>query len=600
MSTTTTTGTLTAGSSKTFNLAPGSALSLTLSPNVRVTITETPETVSGSGVGGNTTRVHEPQLPGTFAYGPYAMGGVVVVAVASNSGSSVAWTRKDTVVTTDSTGTSLVSGAGNATPLQTPTGNVIEVIGMGDSMSAANSGNVTASAASRSNNVVTLTATGHAAATGEVCRVFNMLDTSYNTNSVVITRVDADTVTYPSIGPNGSTVRLSSTKDMILQRKTIQNDNSYMFWLNAKTKGAFRLALNAGCNGQTSVDMLARFATDVVGNNTARCVIIWAGYNDFPIAGLTAAQVYANVVAMAAQCVGKIVVIVSAIPWTTGGATANRVEAAKYNRMIRAYCNSTSNVRYADAAKYLVDATNATRFSPLSGMLRSDGIHITPKAAERVAQAIIEAMNGLIPLPSRLVSSNADQYGYDPQNPNIVDNMPTTNSGGATAGGASGTVTTGWGVTLTNTSTTATAVASCPARSDGIAYDQQVVFTSGGSSDSVMVSSQGYITGRHAIGDTLVMLAEMTVSGLSGANIKAIECYITFNGSTPSTQGMISKTQAENAAAFLQTDGTYTLVSPECVVPLGATNIGFNFNIIAGAAGTAVTVKFGRLSIEKI
>ena len=109
-----TTGTLTAGSSKTFNLAPGSALSLTLSPNVRVTITETPETVSGSGVGGNTTRVHEPQLPGTFAYGPYAMGGVVVVAVASNSGSSVTWTRKDTVVTTNSDGTSLVSGDGTA------------------------------------------------------------------------------------------------------------------------------------------------------------------------------------------------------------------------------------------------------------------------------------------------------------------------------------------------------------------------------------------------------------------------------------------------------------------------------------------------------
>ena len=120
MSTTTTTGTLTAGSSKTFNLAPGSALSLTLSPNVRVTITETPETVSGSGVGGNTTRVHEPQLAGTFAYGPYAMGGVVVVAVASNSGSSVAWTRKDTVVSTSSDGLSLVSGDG--TPLDVSSG----------------------------------------------------------------------------------------------------------------------------------------------------------------------------------------------------------------------------------------------------------------------------------------------------------------------------------------------------------------------------------------------------------------------------------------------------------------------------------------------
>lgn len=110
----TSTGTLIAGQSRTFNLSPASAVTLTLSPNVRVTITETPESVSGSGVGGNTTRVHEPQLPGTFAYGPYAMGGVVVVAVASNSGSSVAWTRKDTVVTTSSDGTSLVSTDGNS------------------------------------------------------------------------------------------------------------------------------------------------------------------------------------------------------------------------------------------------------------------------------------------------------------------------------------------------------------------------------------------------------------------------------------------------------------------------------------------------------
>ena len=108
----TSTGTLTAGNSRTFNLSPASAVTLTLSPNVRVTITETPATVAATGLGGNASRVHEPRLPGTFTYGPYAMGGVVVVAVASNSGSSVAWTRKDTVVTTSADGTSLVSGDG--------------------------------------------------------------------------------------------------------------------------------------------------------------------------------------------------------------------------------------------------------------------------------------------------------------------------------------------------------------------------------------------------------------------------------------------------------------------------------------------------------
>ena len=109
----TTTGTLTAGNSRTFALAPGSALTLTLLPNCRVTVTETPETVSASDAGGNSPRTHNHQLAGVFTYGPYAMGGSVVVDNASNSGSTVTWGRKDTTVSTSSDGLSLVSGDWN-------------------------------------------------------------------------------------------------------------------------------------------------------------------------------------------------------------------------------------------------------------------------------------------------------------------------------------------------------------------------------------------------------------------------------------------------------------------------------------------------------
>jgi len=108
----TTTDRLPVGDSRTFDLAPGSALTLTLLPNCRVTVTETPETVSASDAGGNSPRTHIHQLAGVVTYGPYAMGGSVVVDNASNSGSSVTWTRKDTVVTTSSDGLSLVSGDG--------------------------------------------------------------------------------------------------------------------------------------------------------------------------------------------------------------------------------------------------------------------------------------------------------------------------------------------------------------------------------------------------------------------------------------------------------------------------------------------------------
>lgn len=113
----TTTGTLTAGNSRTFALAPGSALTLTLLPNCRVTVTETPETVSASDAGGNSPRTHNHQLAGVVTYGPYAMGGSVVVDNASNSGSTVTWGRKDTTVSTSSDGLSLVSGDGNVSLL---------------------------------------------------------------------------------------------------------------------------------------------------------------------------------------------------------------------------------------------------------------------------------------------------------------------------------------------------------------------------------------------------------------------------------------------------------------------------------------------------
>ena len=110
----TSTGTLTAGQSRTFNLAPASAVTLTLSPNVRVTITETPATVAATGLGGNASRVHEPRLPGVVTYGPYPMGGSVLVEVESNSGSSVGWVRSDSIVAESADGAQyLVDGAGN-------------------------------------------------------------------------------------------------------------------------------------------------------------------------------------------------------------------------------------------------------------------------------------------------------------------------------------------------------------------------------------------------------------------------------------------------------------------------------------------------------
>jgi len=118
MALSTSTDSLAVGASRAFNLSPGSALTLVAPPNCRVTVTETPNTVSASGVGGNASRVHNLQLGQTVTYGPYPMGGTVVVANASNSGGAVTWVRSDALVAESASGAvSLVSGDG--TPFQT-------------------------------------------------------------------------------------------------------------------------------------------------------------------------------------------------------------------------------------------------------------------------------------------------------------------------------------------------------------------------------------------------------------------------------------------------------------------------------------------------
>ncbi len=121
MALSTSTSTLAVGASRTFNLSPGSALTLVAPPNVRATVTETPHTVSASGVGGNASRTHNLQLGQTVTYGPYPMGGTVVVANASNSGTAITWVRSDSIVAEDASGAvSLVSGDG--TPVGTAPG----------------------------------------------------------------------------------------------------------------------------------------------------------------------------------------------------------------------------------------------------------------------------------------------------------------------------------------------------------------------------------------------------------------------------------------------------------------------------------------------
>lgn len=94
MTLSTSTVTLAPGSSRTYNLAPGEAVTVATEPNCYVTVTETPDVISSADLDGQTNvRTSILQYKGEWTYGPYALGGTVVVDVSlSKSTSSVSVT----------------------------------------------------------------------------------------------------------------------------------------------------------------------------------------------------------------------------------------------------------------------------------------------------------------------------------------------------------------------------------------------------------------------------------------------------------------------------------------------------------------------------
>lgn len=119
MTLSTSTVTLAPGDSRTYTLVPGEAVTVACDPNVICTVTETPEVIATADQGGQTnSRVSNLQYRGTYSYGPYALGGTVVVEVSIKSTSSV-------TATLGSTAAAVVGAAGFkiAAPVQAPTGN---------------------------------------------------------------------------------------------------------------------------------------------------------------------------------------------------------------------------------------------------------------------------------------------------------------------------------------------------------------------------------------------------------------------------------------------------------------------------------------------
>jgi len=485
--------------------------------------------------------------------------------------------------------------SGQYTPLSVDNGGAIKTVFIGDSMtSMARNTIATYVSITRAANVATVVQTSHAKHTGQKVTIANGSTSSFNANNVAITVIDANTWTYPSIGADDVAGTGYSFYD-----DSLQKDVGYVYWLKTMASGAIEVVNNAGVSGNRSSQMLARFDIDVMAYDFD-LVILLTGYNDFAIDHITAAQEYANVTAIADKVTGagKTIYIVSAIPWITSGTDTDRGEAAAYNRMLQNYCNNTKGAVYIDAASKIVDPIAATKFYPKANMLLADGIHPSPLGAKNaIATAIWTQLQKVArSYVSRLVTSNADVYGFNTHSSNVMDIAPFTNSGGTVNAPVTGVCCGGFKLTAAGNTTD---VGSVVARADGIGYDQKIVHTSGTGVNTIEFgqTTPMYVA-YYGVGAKLRFMCELGLSGVVGSNLKGIGIKVMFLGA--STFIYYPVYNASTIAEYPPEDGVTTIIGQDMIVPPGTTSLVLYVTGVFDGIGSAITIKIGRMTIEKV
>lgn len=463
---------------------------------------------------------------------------------------------------------------------------------MGDSITAQNFQNSVPTAMSRSGNVVTVTSASHALLTDQRIRVNAAVPDDFN-GPATITKIDANSYRYTSVGADGAATLNSDFQVLRLEHGSSQG---YWCWLNSLFGGGLYMAGITAVGGQTTTSILDQVAE--AQSYLPTHAIVLAGINDV-VAGTATATIIANLetIYLSMISVGATVVALSVTPLGSAHASdslANSVKILEINRWIRAFCANTQGMIYVDAYSAVVDPLSATA-GDYKTDYSVDGIHPQPVGGKAIAAAIYAKLSPFLTVPSPLVVSNADNYGTDSGSKSVWDSAPWVNtSGGSVSGSVTGDVMAG--VTVTEGGSGAI-VCTIDARTDGRGYDQTMVFTPGAAAD--LAAIEGTITSaRVTAGDTLQIAVEVTISGAAGANLMGLYAYIkeVIGGASGFAY---SQSNSTNEARSGVVDGTYTLVSPPLTIGAGFTALSWQVRATSAGAGTAATIKVGRISVIK-
>lgn len=358
------------------------------------------------------------------------------------------------------------------------------------------------------------------------------------------------------------------------------NDAGFWGWAEVLEAQRFNMISNAGVNGNTTSQMLARLATDVLALHP-QWVLVHGGVNDMGPGADTSILANLTAICDAIRASGAKVILCTVPPNSTftGGTTITAYQAT--NTGIAAYAAAhPSDVILADTG-----ASNRTSWAnpvPVGGTTY-DVVHPNRWGAQRMGQTLVAAILAASGIPDAYPLITVVGGG------NLLANPLMTGTGGGTSGTASGSIADNW---TAIGSSGGTAVCSKVARVDGIPGSwQQIAYT--GTSNSSAVLLQSAVGSGFSAGDQVYAMVEWQSDNNWTAPFKTY-AYLSANDSTQAYS--LFWPDDDSVAEQVNIGGGVFRTLP-FTVPGGTTYLAL-YLVFNGGNGTG-TIRFGRCEVKK-
>ncbi len=488
------------------------------------------------------------------------------------------------------TGGITYSGSDSVSQVSKKLANTIALLG--DSITHAMFDIRTVTAAVRASNVLTITVSGtHGLYVGAKTQVVNVnagMDGEYTVLSIPTT--GSYTVSNP--GADETATLTGYPRSANMQRYM---DNGWFVWGNILASQKFDLVGVSAATGRLTTEMVS--SVDSLLALSPAYVAVFGGTNDVTT-GVAIGTITENLTSIYSKVsnAGAAVIAFTVPPLSGAPLHATNAELTlELNNWIRTFARTNHGVILVDAYAAIVDPVNATKGSAATNML-SDGIHPTALGAFKIGTAFNTATQYAATSKDDRTTSNADNYGYNAANPNILDSAPWVATGGSVSAPVTGVSASGW---VGEGSGSITAAASVPSRSDGFGYDLVMTMTAAAANDRAYFrSAGGSFHSRMTNTDQYRLDATAVVSGLSGSNYNKVYAYCsgTVDGASNT---YLAATLYPSATALPTTDWSGVLRTPYFKVPGAITTGSAYLEEGFSASGTQLITKFGRVAIRK-